>query len=508
MKEMVGQFASDVRCPANWTLPPLRYDTRQQKGGIAVMFAGLLMLIIGFFGFTLDLSRLYNRKAEMQGTADAVALAAARRLNGTPSGITAALTAARNALEGGQDQFKPKYQYNLPMVWSDAAIKFGRSPDGGTGWLDAGAATASPLGVAYVRVDTGALDPAYGSVNMLFMAVLASPLTSVNANHIAVAGTGRINATPLAICAMSPDAATPRPNLPSNDELVEYGFRRGVGYDLMKLNSDGTAPVHFLVDPIAGPGSGSSAANFTLSTVGPYVCTGTMAVPKVSGGSVSVQSDFPIGSLFNHLNSRFDLYGGQCDPSAAPPDTNIKSYTAATVAWMNPKPIYQTANTHILPATATSAERLQTIADLDPPNDQIPTHYGPLWAFARAVPWSSYTPPEPATGYTAFPANSTTWTSLYSTGPGLSGYPAGVSTPYLAGGSFSQLPSIAHRPGIKYRRVLNVPLLACPVSGSVATVLAIGRFFMTVPATSDKISAEFAGTVTDQQIGGPVELYQ
>jgi hypothetical protein len=81
-------------------------------------------------------------------------------------------------------------------------------------------------------------------------------------------------------------------------------------------------------------------------------------------------------------------------------------------------------------------------------------------------------------------------------------------TPYLAGGAFSQTPSVAHRPGIKYRRVLNLPLLQCPVSGNSATVLAIGKFFMTVPATSTSISAEFAGAGSDQQAGGPVELYQ
>jgi hypothetical protein len=58
---------------------------------------------------------------------------------------------------------------------------------------------------------------------------------------------------------------------------------------------------------------------------------------------------------------------------------------------------------------------------------------------------------------------------------------------------------------------LNVPLLSCPVAGGSnvsATVLAIGKFFMTVPATSTTIHAEFAGVVPEQSLGGPVELFQ
>jgi hypothetical protein len=231
-----------------------------------------------------------------------------------------------------------------------------------------------------------------------------------------------------------------------------------------------------------------------------------MAVPKVTGGSISVQSGFPINVLFNHLNSRFEQSGGECDVNAAPPDTNVKQYTpTVAVGWMSPKPLLQTAE-----PGPPSPSVLLTIADLDPPNNQTVTHLGPLWAFARPVPWSSYTPPEPANGYIPFLATSTIWGSLYGAGVGPSGsYPLGATlTPYTKGTGFSQLPTTPNRPGIKFRRVLNIPLLACPVSGSTATVLAIGKFFMTVPATSSTVSAEFAGVANDQQAGGSVEFYQ
>jgi len=499
MKEMACTSASEVFCLANCNLPLCRPGGERQKGAVAVLFAGLLVAIIGFFGLALDLSRIYNRKVEMQGVADTIALAAVQKLNGTSSGVSDALSAAREIML--DVNYKPRYNYTRTMAWSDAAIKFGRSVNGSTVWLGAGEASAAPAELLSVKVDTTALDSAYGRVDMLFMPVVSSSLTAVMVGHAAVAGRSRLNVTPLAICAMSSLRQAPRPNPAGHVELVEYGFRRGVSYDLMNLNSSGLTPANFLVDPIAKPGSGSSPSNFALSTVGPYVCTGTVALPKVSDAPVRVQSGFPLSLLFNHLNSRFDPSNGACDPHAAPADTNIKQYTAATIGWMNPKPTLQRAK----PSTA-DPTRLQTIADLPMPNNHPPGEYGPLWANARAVPWQSVGQTEPAAGYTPFAATPAVWNALYATGPGFLGsYP--VATPYSTA-SFSQLPPPVHRPGIKNRRVLNIPLLACPVSGSVAIVIGIGKFFMTVPADANMISAEFAGLASEHQLGGPVEITQ
>jgi hypothetical protein len=294
---------------------------------------------------------------------------------------------------------------------------------------------------------------------------------------------------------MSPTDNAKRANVAGYEELVEYGFRRGVSYNLMKLNSTTeTTPANFLVDPI-GLADSSSPTHFDVTTVGPYVCTGTMAVANVNGTRVRVQSGFPIGQLYDHLNSRFDQSNGKCDVYSAPPDSNIRQYTPAALTWMSKPTGYQTADTY---ADAVG-KKLETVADPDPSNTGA-TRYGPLWAFARAVPWTSYT----AGSYTPFPASQTVWNNLYPTAPTLGTYPspAGTATPYD-----SAIQSPTGKPGVKYRRVLNVPLLECPVSGSQAKVLAIGKFFMTALADSVSISAEFAGTVTNQPVSGPVELY-
>ena len=503
MKEMACAIASEVRCLANCHLRLCQTGSKRQKGAVAVMFAGSLVAIIGFFGLALDLSRIYNRRVEMQGVADTIALAAVQKLNGQLSGVTNARDAARNIMQ--DIYYRPKFNYTQTMDWVDAAITFGRLVNGGTVWLSLEEANAFPGELIAVKVDTTALNSVYGQVNMIFMPVVSSSLISVSVGHAAIARRSRLNVTPLAICAMDPQRQAPRTNPAGLVELVEHGFRRGVSYDLMNLNPSGRTPANFLVDPIAKPGNGSSASNFAPITVGPYVCAGTVALSKVSGASVNVLSGFPLSLLFNRLNSRFGLYNadldnGKCDPSAAPPDTNIKQYTAATIGWMNPKPTLQRAK----PSSA-DPTRLQTIADLPLPNNQPPGDYGPLWANARAVPWQSAGQTEAPSGYAPFAATQAIWSALYATGPHFLGsYPA--ATPYSTA-SFSQLPSV-NGPGIKNRRVLNIPLLACPVAGAVATVVAIGKFFMTVPADANIISAEFAGLASEQQLGGPVEITQ
>jgi hypothetical protein len=176
---------------------------------------------------------------------------------------------------------------------------------------------------------------------------------------------------------------------------------------------------------------------------------------------------------------------------------------------MSPAPATQTA------ASWTSGGvKLWTRAD-PLPGDATNTaaQYGPLWAYARAVPYSAYTakPVEPAAGYTGYAPSA--WSSLYTPGaPAASSYPITTAnaTPYgVTTGSNFQAPAAARQPGVAGRRVLNVALLACPVPAgatAAATVLGVGRFFMTLPATSTSISAEFAGVAPAASLLGTAEL--
>ena len=464
---------------------------RAQRGAVAIILAATLILIIGLMGLALDLSRLYNRKVDLQVVADVTAMAAARNLAGTSAGIDAARAAA--ALAAGRQ----KYNYGgTDIPWSETALQFSTSAT--SGWMSAEAAKANPGPVMFARVDTSALNQ-IGELESFFLRIVDERLAIMNTTAQAVAGRATMNVTPLAICAMSSTAASSRP--PSS-ELVEYGFRRGVAYDLMQLNPKGAVPANFVLNPID---ASTLPGNTAPAVVGPFVCAGKMPSLGMVGEKVTAIQPFPIGALYEHLNSRFGQYtGGACDYHSAPPDANIKSFVfSSNPSWMDKNPSGQTAESY------THAGNLMTVADPDPhPATNAEAAYGQLWTYARPVPFSAYVAgqAEPATGYATFAQSA--WPGLYSPGePKPKAYPA--ATPYMAFGPYHTAPPSAYGKPVRHRRVLNVPLLDCPIGGdSKATVLAIGKFFMTVPATPTSVNAEFAGIASEHTLRGAVEFYK
>lgn len=450
----------------------------------------LILVMIGMFGLALDLSRSYNRKAELQSAADAVALAAASALDGTKEGIDRAVTVAGNAVAGYT------YAYSTdPVSWSSAALTFGTSADGGPGgWVDATTAKASASQVFFARVDTSKLGSQYGEVQNFFMPILSSGLAKTTVAASAVAGRDSLNALPLAICA---NANTPASALPSG-ELVEYGFRRGVSYDLMHLNPGGRQAENFLVNPVAPPGTVGDTMKNRLDVVAPFICTGKMAIPTVlQGGKITVERGFPLSSLNVHLNSRFGTYVTPCLSSTAPADPVVKSFDLASAAtWMKDKPDGISANLLAAP------DPLLTVAEK--PGGATKTAYGALWTYAKAVPYSAYSASkgvEPPDGYTPF--STTDWSLLYNPGqPQAKSY---SNTPYQAAGG-----SVTYKRS-RNTRVLHVPLLSCPVdagTSATATVLGIAKFFMMIPAGNSNLYAEFAGMDTEAALGGNARLYR
>lgn len=485
--------------------PQIRFVRRRpfrrpgsEHGAIAIMAVGALLIICAFFSLALDLSRVFNRKMEMQSVADGAALAAAAELDGTKAGITKAMQKV-GVLFGIQRMFGgPSFNYRQDgMLWADKAIEFSTSPDGPWIKLDVATAKKEPNSLLYVRVNTAGLDMSYGEVSTFFLPVISSDTTPISVSAHAVAGPSGIAVSPLAVCAMRPE----EPKRNRAGELEEFGYRRGVSYDLMQLNPDAAdTGKSFLIHPFAGPGAtGSSASDF--NTVAPFVCTGTMAISRVTGGKIPVSSPFPLNELFDQLNSRFDVYVEPCRAETSPPDKNIMQYVNSTsgVPWMGWVPEKQSANLY----ADTANHKRWTVAGPDPAvtGTKIVQH-GPLWSYSKAV---KYADPAPSTGYVSY--GTSNWKDLYNLGqtlPGTPSYPS-TTTPYMSTNSlYSASPS---HPGVRQRRVLNVPLLACPVSDGKATVLGIGKFFMTVKADSTHLYAEFAGLTEEQPLRTRIRLY-
>lgn len=120
-----------------------------------------------------------------------------------------------------------------------------------------------------MKIDTQQLDPAQGTVEMLFKPILSQSLAAFQLSGNTVAGRAAIDVTPLAICAMDPAAAGQRV-WGTYTELIEYGFRRGVSYNLMRLNpQSSSAGANYVVNPVAAPGSAGASSDTDASTVGP-----------------------------------------------------------------------------------------------------------------------------------------------------------------------------------------------------------------------------------------------
>lgn len=467
-----------------------------------IMFAILLIVLLGFVGLALDVGQVIGRKTELQHVVDNAALAAAPELVGTPAGLANAVSKARSSA-AGQSLYLRRMQ-GAPL--SDDSIRFASAPDApDTAWQAAGA-VSDPARALFVRVDTRNNTPALGQVATSFLGAWSPALRSLDTGARAVAGRSSLRVTPLAICALSsaPAALRTNPGPPERREALEFGFRRGVAYNLFNLNPHGATAEHFLLNPLGQLGAIGASAQLNDASVEPFICSGSMLHTAIGNTPIHAHRPFPTG-LWASFNARFNQYAGnRCNPLTSPPDTNIRAFPNALSNWWMNVP----SGPHAL---ASGGTPLVTVADLPPPAAGMPASiapasYGPLWSFAKAV---QYADPKPAGDYTPFANNA--WAGLY---PGLPTAPASNSF-YPVSGTPYALPAFSTAPsgnaGVAQRRVLNVALLACPLpagSDLLVNVLGIARFFMTAPATSSALSGEFAGMADELALAGPAELLQ
>ncbi|MEC5158918.1 MULTISPECIES: pilus assembly protein TadG-related protein [unclassified Janthinobacterium] len=459
---------------------------RRQRGVFAVLLAPLLLGLVLCMGVVLDIAQVHHRRTELQNVADGAALAAARQLDGTPAGIALAQAEAGRVVAANRVGYG-----GVAMVWDNAALGFADAPGGGAGWVDAATANAAPANYWFARVDTAAL--AGANVATPFMRSVDSAVGVRSAAAHAVAGHTSINLAPLAICVMSTAPTAVRSSGGLNEQ-VEFGFRRGVGYNLLALNPTGPAARNYVINPLATPPAASAPANFGAAVLNPFMCSGSVPMARVPA-SVYVSAISPAQFAYAaQLNSRFGPSGG-CENSVGVADNNVKPYP--------PTPSGQTA----VAATTGSATALRTKADLPVPLPSAASetveakHYGPLWGFSR--------PLTPA----GAPFALTDWPTLYRVNSGADvaapgNYPAS-GAPYTSLAIAWFLSSSIANPRLPGRRVLNVALLNCTLpTAPTATVLAVGRFYMTAQASATAISGEFAGVAAPAALGGPVGLFR
>ena len=543
---------------------------RRQGGAVAVIVGLLSVLVLfGMMGIAVDLAYLYARKTELQNAADAAALAGAHEINQTQAGITAAIDAAIA-------MFAQNATGNLiaGAAISGANIRFGscanpsdrlpvRSPN--CAFVDSGsiASNADAATLSFIEVDTGQT----GSRPVFFMRVAGGPSSAATFGY-AVAGHYLSKITPIGICAVT----TTRYDSYAHGELLEYGFRRGMSYDVMAMGPLGGNSLPYLVNPVDVDPASCNPTHSSATFTAPFVCAGNSAVG--AGAGAGGEAVYAIGNtglsnvVVSALNSRFGLYGGggwgtnQCDPASAPPDTNIKQYCYRLATGGNSRCLGQ-QNGSWVPTAVTphteynldsgnvanwglnelSYQAVQLHATTKKPCYNVSPggvgtpgesfaasggcssnaggpNYGVLWTFGPAYRYSASAPGKVGSAFTAAQANltpqmynnSATPMTYFGTNPATPTYPA--SSPYFqSSGPMFQAPAT---PGVAGRRVLNLLLIDCSnVTGGGACgqrlpVLGIGRFFMPVMAdpTGNKKIEAEFAGLLDQVQLAEIKLYR
>jgi len=512
----------------------------RQHGAVAIIVAICLVVLIGMLGLVIDLGHLYVAKTELQNAADAAALSGAKELDRSLAGVTRARDSAIEAAR------RNKYDLNATVVTLTAAdnLWVGSCPDDGTCTMvriNTVTTNAAAADKTFLKADTGSK-----SLNTWFIQVLSNALSSTRTFGMAVAGRYVVNIAPIGVCAIDPA----NPTLNNAGELLEYGYRRGMGYNLLAINDAkkglaGLSQVPLWINPIDVPPNACDPSNSSDSTLRPFICAGESS-SIVDGGSVYINTGVQ-SSQERFLNSRFDnsqsFGNNKCDATANPPDSNVQKYTAPGPAGAVPACPPSSSDVKCgLPRDWTepglNAQPTAQTVRLNSATPGKPVGYpnvpsnvgdlGALWTFSHAVRYDGAVTGNVGTPFTIsdwgpaggganlYKLDSDTSANGYPTTAG-SGFPAGTqAAPYNqpAGNKYHEPPP-THPPGLSGRRVINVAIINCDVaaggSGSCRTmpVKAIGRFFMTVEASfPSNFETEFAGIVDTGQLPRDVRLYR
>lgn len=524
----------------------------QQRGAVAVMSGLLLMLVlIPVSGLVLDLGHLYIVKTELQNMSDSAALAAAKDLDNSDAGLNKAVASGK-ALA-----LKNRYDFGSTLTLQNENFRFAASPDGP--WYTLAQSLGNATGRTFVEVDTRSdrTSNTAQSINTWLMRIAGNNSTSTFG--WAVAGRYVNTVTPIGICAIDPLHRTASFNFGSFTEIVEYGFRRGMSYNVFELGSLGGATSDpYQINPVNSPPNSCNAANGSANVTAPFMCVGNSAVLPTGVGQVYTNTGMT-SSLDKALNSRFNDYSGgsQCDPASAPPDKNVKEYDCASGCATGAPPDWQDSGAGTAQPSQQSIDTWASASGLYTPKYALPheitgTNIWPSSAYTRSgvagqfadyphhgVMWS-YTPAIQVDGSTAITpaqANSTIGGNVQGTDKlmyGLKGsatdYINAATYPTSVGGGFTSahpapynqssgasFQAPAGRPGVEDRRILNIVLIDCrtPPVGSascgVMNAVAIGKFFMQQKAnfsgSPKKLNVEFTGLV-EPVPSSEVKLYK
>jgi hypothetical protein len=316
----------------------------------------------------------------------------------------------------------------------------------------------------------------------------------IDVGAVAVAGPTMLNATPLAICALSGVQNGTRAYSGTTSEVVTYGFRHGVTYNLLRLNPHATTHAYYLVNPVTPPGGAPRVGDW--DAIGPFMCAGKLGYTGIGSGQLHLRKGGDTFAFVDQLNTRFSQFPNTCSPEGAPADRNVKEFQS---------PIWQGPQAGTSAQSSTADGRLATVADLPPGQPVAANAYGSLWAYgpAKSIPANQ-------AGAIGGSFSLTDWAKLYP-GATLISNRWAVQTPFLSTAAAHHV--AGPDPWRRGRRLLSIPLLDCPAAAPAgatpsARVLAYGRFFMTARASAGEVPGEFAGATSEEDVDSNVEVFR
>jgi len=276
----------------------------RERGVVSIVVALSLVVLIGFIGLALDLGKLYVTKSELQNSADACALAAARDLTGaSPLSVSEAAGIAAASANAALFQSTPvAMTVDSNVTYSDSLDDAFEIKDG---------ITYALASVQYVQCTTSQS----GIANWFIQALNAIPGVSIaNAavSASAVATTGAAQTT----CAIPVFVCTPASVSPPSTSYT-------VGQWL-------TSKVDSTNNGVYGGG------NFGWANLSGGTGASQLASQLTGAGQCSLTTNQPIGnpgniaSIDTAWNSRFGIYKNGNGNSAGVTDFTGYSYTANT----------------------------------------------------------------------------------------------------------------------------------------------------------------------------------
>ncbi len=288
-------------CPVRLSEHKNHPNPRKEKGAVAILVALSMVVLVGMVGLTLDLGKLYAAKSELQNSADACALAAARELSGSNSNqLTLAETAGIRAGTANNVLFQ-----GAPVALNvNDSVQFSLALDGSYS-TKSGLSATEALTMKYARCRVERT----GIANWLIPILNILPGNSI-------AATQDVRAVAVATLAPSQVFSCPIPV-----GICEGAITTAVPGSWIKsvVGGGGGLTGSFGWVDFSPPAGGASELGSNLTSV-----CGVTDLPAVG---TNVVEQGAIASLANDWNSRFGLYFGSLNKPATPSGNATPDYT-------------------------------------------------------------------------------------------------------------------------------------------------------------------------------------